>query len=116
MLGRRPKLRDPLTRGRHRVASDQQQVGGTNMRSGLLRSRWAAVGAAVAVTLGGGTVWVASAAAPTAPTSFVATDPTRVLDTREPTSPIKTLGLGGNVTLSLAAVVPAEAVAVSLNV
>ena len=86
------------------------------MKPGLLRSRWAAVGAAVAVTLGGGTVWVASAATPTAPTSFVATDPTRVLDTREPSSPIKTLGFGSNVTLSLASVVPADALAVSLNV
>jgi len=86
------------------------------MKPGLLRSRWAAVGAAVAVTLGGGTVWVASAATPTAPTSFVATDPTRVLDTREPSSPIKTLGFGSNVTLSLASVVPAGALAVSLNV
>lgn len=45
------------------------------------RSRWAAIGAAVAVTLGAGGM-VAVNAAPSAPSSFVSIDPTRVLDTR----------------------------------
>lgn len=45
------------------------------------RSRWAAIGAAVAVTLGGGGLFVANAA-PSAPSSVVAIEPTRILDTR----------------------------------
>lgn len=45
------------------------------------RSRWAAVGAAAAVTLGMGGL-VAVQAAPSAPSSFVSVDPARVLDTR----------------------------------
>ena len=48
------------------------------------RSRWAAIGAAVAVTLGGGTVLHYAAAAPgdVVQTSFVPVSPTRILDTR----------------------------------
>jgi hypothetical protein len=47
----------------------------------LIRSRWAAIGAAVAVTLGGGAVMVASAE--TAPDNlFTAITPCRLLDTR----------------------------------
>ena len=51
------------------------------VRSGAWRSRWAAVGAAVAVTLGAGSM-LAVNAAPSDPSSFVATTPTRILDTR----------------------------------
>jgi hypothetical protein len=47
----------------------------------LWRSRWAAVGAAVVVTLAAGGL-VAVNAAPSAPSSFVSVDPARVLDTR----------------------------------
>lgn len=49
-------------------------------RHGLWRSRWAAVGAAVAVTLGTGGL-VATQAAST-PSAFIAITPQRVLDTR----------------------------------
>lgn len=45
------------------------------------RSRWAAIGAAVAVTLGASGLMVANAASGE-PSSFVSVDPTRVLDTR----------------------------------
>ena len=85
------------------------------MKTSSIRSRWAAIGAAVAVSLGGGGVWIASAAE-TAPTALVSIDPTRVLDTREAASSIHTLGPDTNATLSLASSVPADAVAVSLNV
>ncbi len=51
------------------------------VRSGAWRSRWAAVGAAVAVTLGAGSMLAVNAAS-SEPSSFVATTPTRILDTR----------------------------------
>lgn len=49
-----------------------------------MRARWAAVGAAVAVSLGAGAVMVASAAPspPVASANFVAIDPCRLNDTR----------------------------------
>ena len=50
-------------------------------RGGLWRSRWAAIGAAVAVTLGGGGLFVANAASGPA-SSVVTIDPVRILDTR----------------------------------
>ncbi len=55
----------------------------TRRRSGW-RSRWAAIGAAVAVTLGGGTALHYASAAPgdVVTNSFVPISPTRVLDTR----------------------------------
>lgn len=46
------------------------------------RSRWAAVGAAVAVTLGSGGLFVASAAGSATESSFVPVEPTRVVDSR----------------------------------
>jgi multisubunit Na+/H+ antiporter MnhB subunit len=52
-----------------------------DVRQGAWRSRWAAVGAAVAVTLGAGGM-VAVNAAPSEPSSFVSITPTRILDTR----------------------------------
>ena len=56
----------------------------------LIRSRWAAVGAAVAVTFGAGGLFAAQAA--TTPTSVsVPVDATRVLDTRTATN----IGLAG---------------------
>ena len=58
-------------------------------RSGLWRSRWAAIGAAVAVTLGGGGLFAVSAASPES--SVVALEPTRILDTRDPVN----VGLAG---------------------
>jgi hypothetical protein len=50
-------------------------------KSGAWRSRWAALGAAVAVTLGAGGL-VAVNAASSAPSSFTAITPVRILDTR----------------------------------
>jgi hypothetical protein len=47
----------------------------------LMRSRWAAIGAAVAVSLAGGGVFIANAAT-SAPSSVVTIEPVRVLDTR----------------------------------
>ena len=86
------------------------------MGSGLIRSRWAAVGAAVAVTLGGGGVWIASAAGgESAPQEFISMTPVRVLDTREAVFKQPALGSTQDVTLSLADYVPNNAVAVALN-
>ena len=48
----------------------------------LIRSRWAAVGAAVAVTLGGGGIAIVSATTPTDAVTFVPITPCRVMDTR----------------------------------
>ena len=55
------------------------------------RSRWAALGAAVAVSLGGGGIFLASAAPGPSESTIVAVTPTRVLDTRNPVD----LGLAG---------------------
>jgi hypothetical protein len=54
---------------------------GSDGRRGLWRSRWAAIGAAVAVTLGGGGLFVANAAS-SVPSSVVTITPVRKLDTR----------------------------------
>jgi hypothetical protein len=48
-----------------------------------MRSRWAAIGAAVAVSLGAGGI-VAVNAASSVPSSVVTIDPVRILDTRDP--------------------------------
>ena len=56
------------------------RIAGVPVR-GLWRARWAAVGAAVAVTLGAGGMFVASAANGPA-SSFVAVTPARIVDTR----------------------------------
>ena len=50
--------------------------------SNSLRVRWAAIGAAVAVSLGGGTVLIASASNNVGASSFSPVVPIRVLDTR----------------------------------
>lgn len=52
----------------------------TRSQPRMWRSRWAAIGAAAAVTLGAGGLWAAEAASP--PSVFVAISPTRILDTR----------------------------------
>jgi len=84
-------------------------------RRGLWRSRWAAIGAAVAVSLGGGGFFVANAA-PSAPSSVVTIDPVRILDTRTD------VGLPGPFVSAVSqklqvtgAVVPAGATGVLLN-
>ena len=53
------------------------------MKNSLMRARWAAVGAAVAVSLGGGVVIVANAAGPSGATEFISIQTCRILDTRD---------------------------------
>ena len=93
----------------------------------LWRSRWAAIGAAVAVTLGGGGIFVANAAS-SEPSSVVTIDPVRVLDTRDPvnvglpgpfvSATSKKLLVTGSIvtTTGTKTVVPAGATGVLLNV
>ncbi|MEO6157837.1 MAG: hypothetical protein ABIQ39_09430 [Ilumatobacteraceae bacterium] len=95
-----------------------------NSGHGLWRSRWAAIGAAVAVALGGGGLLVASAA--DVSSSFVAVTPMRVVDSRVSlglsgplvaTQPV-VVQITGSVPTSSgsAVVVPAGATAVVANV
>lgn len=92
----------------------------------LWRSRWAAIGAAVAVTLGGGGLFAVNAASPES--SVVTLEPVRILDTRDPVnvglagpfvSPVaQDLKVTGSVatTTGTKTVVPAGATGVFLNV
>ena len=82
----------------------------------LWRSRWAAIGAAVAVTFGGGGLFVANAASSPA-SSIVTVSPERILDTRTD------IGLPGPFVSAVSqklqvtgAVVPAASTGVLLNV
>ena len=59
---------------------DERTVG--EARSSLWRSRWAAIGAAVAVSVGAGGMFVAQAAPGTAESTIVSVTPERILDTR----------------------------------
>ena len=93
---------------------------------GLIRSRWAAIGAAVAVTLGGGGLIGVSAASGDA-SSLKTVTPTRIMDTRQGTDGKvsgKTVALqvtgevttyASDGTTPAATVVPTGANAVSLN-
>ncbi len=86
------------------------------MKFDVWRSRWAAAGAAIAITFGGGGLFAASALGNSNDASvLVPVVPVRVLDTRESTSPISTLGPRGLATLSLLDSVPADATAASIN-
>lgn len=89
------------------------------MRRGLMRSRWAAIGAAVAVTLGSGGVWAANAlTAINPPAGFEPLSPARILDTRlgvgAATAPI---GPNAEIVLQVtgAGGVPLDATSVVLN-
>jgi hypothetical protein len=92
----------------------------------LWRSRWAAIGAAVAVAVGAGGIYVSNAASGSTASSFVAITPVRVLDTRSDlgltglfTSPTaRDLLVTGVIATSSGSqqVVPAGATAVVLNV
>lgn len=95
-------------------------------RGQLWRSRWAAIGAAVAVSLGAGGLVVVNAASPQS--SVVTLKPVRILDTRDPVnvglagafvSPVpQDLKVTGSVptTTGTRTVVPAGATGVFLNV
>jgi hypothetical protein len=99
------------------------ELSNVRMRRGW-RSRWAAIGAAVAVSLGAGTAlhYVAAAPGDVVTTSFVPTAPVRILDTRP--APENVGGFVGPLTsgqthtfqVSGAAGVPSTATAVVLNV
>jgi hypothetical protein len=95
-------------------------------RGGLWRSRWAAIGAALAVTFGAGGLFGASAASPES--SVVSIEPVRILDTRDPvnvglagpfvSAVSQDLKVTGSVptTTGVQTVVPAGATGVFLNV
>lgn len=92
----------------------------------LIRSRWAAIGAAVAVTLGAGSIGLVSATNPVDAVAFVPISPCRVMDTRagefnvgpksSPLGPdeVHTVTAHGN--NGECTGIPATATAVSLNV
>ena len=89
---------------------------GAGRRRSLWRSRWAAIGAAVAVTLGGGGMVAVNAASSPA-SSVVTIDPVRILDTRTD------VGLAGPFVSAISqklqvtgAAVPAGATGALLNV
>src|SRR4051812_1618342 len=87
-----------------------------SMKIDVWRSRWAAAGAALAITFGGGGLLAVHAIGNSSDASvLVPVGPLRVLDTREAASPIHALGQGGVATVSLAAQVPAEATAAAIN-
>ena len=63
------------------------------MKIDVWRSRWAAAGAALAITFGGGGLFAAHATGnPSDASVLVPMAPVRVLDTREAASPIHALG------------------------
>lgn len=89
------------------------------MRRGLVRSRWAAIGAAVAVTLGAGGVWAADAlTAINPPAGYVPLSPARILDTRTGVGVAAApIGANGEIVLQVtgAGGVPSDATSVVLN-
>ena len=97
------------------------------MNGSLLRSRWAAIGAAVAVSFGGGAAWIAqatgSSSSPAA--SLTAIAPCRLMDTRPSPNTVgpRSTPIGANATYTATVwgtngncTIPTSAVAVSLNV
>jgi len=92
---------------------------------GVSRTRWAAIGAAVAVAFGGGGLLTALAAdTPSAPSTYVGITPCRVVDTRPAPDNVgsRSTPIGSGETFSTAFIgavgkctIPAEAVAVVLN-
>jgi hypothetical protein len=103
----------------------QTQGGSGTMGIAAMRTRWAAIGAAVAVSLGGGATWIANAAGSSSPSSFISIVPCRLMDTRPAPNNVGTLsqplgpngtyvahvwGTNGNCTI------PSTAVTVVMNV
>ena len=82
------------------------------MRSSSRRTRWTILVATVVAVVFAGSFVVVASAADSSPSSFVATSPLRVLDTR----PSASLGPDETRTLSLAANVAVDATAVAINV
>jgi hypothetical protein len=86
----------------------------------MMRVRWAAVGAAVAVTLGAGGLAIARAATPPPATVFHALTPVRVFDTRDGTggAPKAPIGPAAQIDIAFAGTngIPADATSVVLNV
>jgi hypothetical protein len=84
------------------------------------RVRWAAIGAAIAVTLGAGGLVIANAAPSSAPALFHALTPVRSFDTRDASGgvPLAPLGAGAQLDVTIGGThgVPADASAVVLNV
>lgn len=95
------------------------------------RTRWAAIGAAVAVTLGaGGMSMVSADTSPDGAATFVGTDPCRILDTRDAPNRVNTfdtLGPSGKITVTAmgdvgnckaadGTAIPAAATGLQLNV
>lgn len=74
-----------------------------------MRARWAAIGAAVAVSLGGGVVMVANAANPSVKSSYVSIQTCRIVDSRDTPGgsagpdigPISRLGAGQTVLIDI---------------
>lgn len=96
--------------------ADQDTMGRT---ATLVRSRWAAIGAAVAVSLGAGGVGLAHAAGSDA-SVFHAVTPVRVFDTRDGTGgvPAAPVASGSSITVAVGGTngIPVDATAVVLNV
>ena len=83
--------------------SGQQRV-----RAGVWRSRWAAIGAAIAVTFGAGGLVVVDAAS-SDPSSFVAVEPIRIMDgRRDVPSSIDPFESGKSQTLQVTGTVPTQ--------
>ena len=97
-------------------------------RTSMWRSRWAAIGAAVAVSVGAGGIFVAQAAPGASESTIVTVTPERIMDTRDPVnvglagpfvSPVsQKLQVTGSVptTTGTKTVVPTGATGVLLNV
>jgi len=90
-----------------------------------IRSRWAAIGAAVAITLGGGGIGLVSATQPEGASTWVSITPCRVIDTRpafnvgpkaSPLGPGETHSVSAHGDNGDCTGIPADAVALSMNV
>ena len=96
------------------------------MKTNLLKTRWAAIGAAVAVTLGAGGLGISYATSPAGATAFVPITPCRVVDTRPAPDTVgaRTSPLGPEETFTVTAHgnngnctgIPTGATGLSLNV
>ena len=96
------------------------------MKTNLLKTRWAAIGAAVAVTLGAGGLGISYATSPAGATAFVPITPCRVVDTRPAPDTVgaRTSPLGPEETFTVSAHgdngdctgIPVGATGLSLNV